>query len=74
MLMDHLVSSKVRLAEVEGDVLESRRSLLRAREKEAKVARELAELQSAGAPAPASPAKSPAPADRRRSLRIPGLT
>jgi hypothetical protein len=41
MLMDQLVTTKVRLAEVEGDCLESRRALLRAKEKQMDLARQL---------------------------------
>ena len=46
MLMDHLVSTKIRLAEVEGDVLESRRALLRSREKQMQLARQIMALQA----------------------------
>ena len=41
MLMDQLVTAKVRLAEVEGDCLESRRALVRAKEKQMDLARQL---------------------------------
>jgi len=41
MLMDQLVTTKVRLAEVEGDCLQSRRALLRAKEKQIELARQL---------------------------------
>lgn len=46
MLMEHLVTTKVRLAEVEGDYLESRRALLRSREKQMQLARQIMELQA----------------------------
>ena len=46
-LMENLVTSKVRLAEVQGDFLESRRALLRAREKQVQMAKQLTELHSA---------------------------
>ena len=41
MLMDQLVTTKVRLAEVEGDCLQSRRALLRAHEKQVQLAKQL---------------------------------
>ena len=41
MLMDQLVTAKVRLAEVEGDCLQSRRALVRAKEKQMELARQL---------------------------------
>jgi hypothetical protein len=46
MLMEHLVSTKVRLAEVEGDFLESRRALLRSREKQMQLARQVMAAQA----------------------------
>jgi hypothetical protein len=73
MLMEHLVNSKVRLAEVEGDFLESRRALLRAREKQVQIARQLTELQASATQQEASASPAPTP-ERRRALRIPGLT
>ena len=78
MLMSHLVSTKVRLAEVEGEVLESRRSLLRSREKQMQLARQIMELQAAEDPPhetmklDMSPPNSGEKA-RRSSLRIPGI-
>jgi hypothetical protein len=39
MLMEHLVSVKIRSAEVHGDYLEARRELLRTREKQLQVRR-----------------------------------
>lgn len=41
MLMDQLVTAKVRLAEVEGDCLQSKRALVRAKEKQMELARQL---------------------------------
>lgn len=41
MLMDQLVTTKVRLAEVEGDCLQSKRALVRAKEKQMDLARQL---------------------------------
>ncbi len=41
MLMDQLVTAKVRLAEVEGDCLQSKRALVRAKEKQMDLARQL---------------------------------
>lgn len=41
MLMDQLVTTKVRLAEVEGECLQSKRALVRAREKQMELARQL---------------------------------
>ena len=43
-LMDQLVTAKVRLAEVEGDCLQSRRALVRAREKEMALSKQLKEF------------------------------
>lgn len=37
MIMEHLVMTKIRMAEMEGDYLESKRALLRAREKQLEV-------------------------------------
>ncbi len=45
-LMDQLVTAKVRLAEVEGDCLQSRRALVRAREKEMALAKQLKEVRA----------------------------
>lgn len=86
MLMEHLVTTKVRLAEVEGDYLESRRALLRSREKQMQLARQIMELQALEEPihqttklniTPPTSARGeqqekPA-GERRRSLRLPGL-
>ena len=88
-LMEHLVSTKVRLAEVEGDFLESRRALLRSREKQMQLARQLLDVQAveggtrdAGAAeegvastvkAAAPEGGAPPPRERRRSLKLPGL-
>lgn len=57
MLMEHLVSTKVRLAEVEGDFLESRRALLRSREKQLQLARQIMDLQAAELADEPSPSK-----------------
>ncbi|KAG7671209.1 hypothetical protein Ndes2526B_g02324 [Nannochloris sp. 'desiccata'] len=86
MLMEHLVTTKVRLAEVEGDYLESRRALLRSREKQMQLARQIMELQALEEPvhqttkldmtppASARGEQQDKPAgERRRSLRLPGL-
>ena len=45
-LMDQLVTAKVRLAEVEGDCLQSRRALVRAREKEMVLTQQLKGLRA----------------------------
>jgi len=82
MLMEHLVTTKVRLAEVEGDYLESRRALLRSREKQMQLARQVLEVQMVGAGGtpqePAEEEKTPSAgrtdgSERRRSLKLPGF-
>ena len=46
LLMEHLVATKVLLAESEGDRLESRRALLRSREKQLEMAKQINELRA----------------------------
>ena len=46
MLMDQLVSTKVRLAEVEGEVLQSRRALVRAKEKNMAISKQLKDIRA----------------------------
>lgn len=87
MLMEHLVSVKIRSAEVHGDYLEARRELLRTREKQLQLVKKLNEIR-AGSPVTGYAAHSalpaamqtggseePAPtsAEKRRSFRMPGL-
>lgn len=80
MLMDHVVNTKVRLAEVEGDFLEARRALLRAREKQMLMAKQLADMPTGPlqegftTPPPRRSTDAAIDSERRRSLRIPGLT
>ncbi|KAK2076753.1 hypothetical protein QBZ16_005513 [Prototheca wickerhamii] len=57
MIMEHLVMTKVRMAELEGDYLETRRELLRAREKQLDLAKKLAAYKSGHAPPPAGPTR-----------------
>lgn len=47
LLMEHLVATKVRLAESEGDRLESRRALIRAKEKQLEQVKTINELKAA---------------------------
>jgi len=47
-----LVESKVRLAEVEGDFLESKRALRRARDKQKELVEQVLDLQGAKKPIP----------------------
>ena len=51
-LMELLVESKVRLAEVEGDFLESKRALRRARDKQKELVEQVLDLQGAKKPIP----------------------
>ena len=46
MLMDQLVTAKVRLAEAEGECLQSRRALVRAREKQMELSKQLKEIRA----------------------------
>ncbi|RMZ52903.1 hypothetical protein APUTEX25_001022 [Auxenochlorella protothecoides] len=57
MIMEHLVMTKIRMAEMEGDYLESKRALLRAREKQLELTKKLTAVQAA-APALLAPARS----------------
>ncbi|KAL6772251.1 hypothetical protein ACKKBG_A29525 [Auxenochlorella protothecoides x Auxenochlorella symbiontica] len=57
MIMEHLVMTKIRMAEMEGDYLESKRALLRAREKQLELTKKLTAVQAA-APALLPPARS----------------
>lgn len=51
-LMELLVESKVRLAEVEGDFLESKRALRRARDKQKELVEQVLDLQGTKKPIP----------------------
>ena len=57
MIMEHLVMTKVRMAELEGDYLETRRELRRAREKQLDLAKTRAAYRSGHAPPPAGPTR-----------------
>lgn len=75
LIMDHLVTTKVQLAEVQGDFLESRRALLRSREKQMQMAQQLVALQAeksvenvVGGVDTAAGTSPPKGEERRRSL------
>jgi hypothetical protein len=74
MLMEQLVQVKIRLAETEGENLESKRALLRSREKQLQMLKQMKEFHMTNR-TEAAPTTDPSPSstERRRSYRIGGV-